>query len=94
MPDNNMPTTDMNDLALIQNFLKDRVESPLLDKIVPEATLTELGIDSLMLVELIFEFEDKTGITVPADLPPPKTVGELLQQLKDFRSQPAIHKII
>lgn len=94
MPDNDMPTTDMNDLALIQNFLKDRVESPLLDKIVPEATLTELGIDSLMLVELIFEFEDKTGITVPADLPPPKTVGELLQQLKDFRSQPAIHKII
>jgi acyl carrier protein len=49
---------DMNDLALIQNFLKDRVESFSLDKIVPDATLTELGIDSLMLVELIFEFED------------------------------------
>jgi acyl carrier protein len=94
MPDNDMPTTDMNDLALIQNFLRDRVESPLLDKIVPEATLTELGIDSLMLVELIFEFEDRTGITVPTDLPPPKTVGELLQQLNDFRSQPASHKII
>ncbi len=80
---------DMNDLALIQNFLKDRVESPSLDKIVPDATLTELGIDSLMLVELIFEFEDKTGLTVPTDIPPPKTVGELLQQLKDIRSQQA-----
>ena len=88
MPNTDIPNTDINDLALIQNFLKDRVESPLLDKIVPEATLTELGIDSLMLVELIFEFEDRTGLTVPADLPPPKTVGELLQQLKDFRSQP------
>lgn len=80
---------DMNDLALIQNFLKDRVESSSLDKIVPDATLTELGIDSLMLVELIFEFEDKTGLTVPTDISPPKTVGELLQQLKDIRSQQA-----
>jgi acyl carrier protein len=80
---------DMNDLALIQNFLKDRVESFSLDKIVPDATLTELGIDSLMLVELIFEFEDQTGLTVPTDIPPPKTVGELLQQLKNIRSQPA-----
>jgi acyl carrier protein len=94
MPNTDVPDNDLNDLALIQNFLKDRVESPLLDKIVPEATLTELGIDSLMLVELIFEFEDRTGITVPTDLPPPKTVGELLQQLNDFRSQPASHKII
>jgi acyl carrier protein len=80
---------DMNDLALIQNFLKDRVASASVDKIVPDATLTELGIDSLMLVELIFEFEDKTGITVPSDIPPPNTVGELLQQLKDIRSQQA-----
>ena len=62
---------DMNDLALIQNFLKDRVASASVDKIVPDATLTELGIDSLMLVELIFEFEDKTGITVPSDIPLP-----------------------
>ena len=80
---------DMNDLALIQNFLKDRVASASVDKIVPDATLTELGIDSLMLVELIFEFEDKTGITVPSDIPPPNTVGELLQLLKDIRSQQA-----
>ena len=80
---------DMNDLELIQDFLKDRIGTPLSGKIVPEATLTELGVDSLMLIELIFEFEDKTGITVPADIPPPKTVGELLQQLKDIRSQQA-----
>jgi acyl carrier protein len=92
MPNTDVPDNDLNDLALIQNFLRDRVESPLLDKIVPEATLTELGIDSLMLVELIFEFEDQTGITVPTNLPPPKTVGELLQQLKDFRSLPATNQ--
>jgi len=80
---------DMNDLELIQDFLKNRVASASLDKIVPDATLTELGIDSLMLVELIFEFEDQTGLTVPTDIPTPNTVGELLQQLKDIRSQQA-----
>ena len=79
--------SDTTDLALIQDFLKNRIASASLDKISPEATLTELGIDSLMLVELLFEFEDKAGITVATDLPIPKTVGELLQQLKDIRSQ-------
>ncbi len=78
-----------NDLALIQDFLKSRVASFSPEKIVPGATLTELGIDSLMLVELLFEFEDHAGITVSTDLPMPKTVGELLQQLKDIRSQQA-----
>jgi acyl carrier protein len=81
--------TDADDLALIQNFLKDRVDSAMLDKIVPEATLTDLGIDSLMQAELLFEFEDRTGMTVPANFPLPQTVGQLLQQLKKLRSQQA-----
>jgi acyl carrier protein len=90
MPHPNMPEDiDINDLALIQKFLKDRVDSTLLGKIVPEATLTELGIDSLMQAELLFEFEDRTGMTIPTSFPPPKTVGELLQQLKELRSQQA-----
>ena len=80
---------DSDDLALIQDFLKSRIVATSQDKITPEATLTELGIDSLMLVELLFEFEDKAGITVTTDLPIPKTVGELLQQLKEIRSQQA-----
>ena len=83
MPTNN----DIDDLALIQDFLKNRISSFSPDKIVPEATLAELGIDSLMLVELLFEFEDQLGITVATDLPIPKTVGELLQQLKEIRAQ-------
>lgn len=80
---------EITDLELLHNFLKDRIGPAQIEKIVPEATLTDLGIDSLMQVELLFEFEDKTGITVPTDIPPPKTVGELLQQLKDIRSRQA-----
>lgn len=81
---------EKNDLELIRNFLKNRIGPAQIEKIVPEATLAELGIDSLMQVELLFEFEDKTGISVPTDIPPPKTVGELLQQLKEIRSRQAI----
>jgi acyl carrier protein len=80
---------DMNDLALIRDFLKDRVDPTLLGKVVPDATLTDVGIDSLMQAELLFELEDKTGMTIPLNLPAPKTVGEMLQQLKDIRSQQA-----
>ena len=79
--------TDADDLALIQDFLKNRIADCSPEKISPEATLADLGIDSLMLVELLFEFEDKSGLTIASDLPIPKTVGELLQQLKEIRSQ-------
>ena len=79
--------TDADDLALILDFLKNRIADCSPEKISPEATLADLGIDSLMLVELLFEFEDKSGLTIASDLPIPKTVGELLQQLKEIRSQ-------
>ena len=81
--------TDADDLALIQDFLKNRIVDCSPEKIVPETTLADLGIDSLMLVELLFEFEDKSGLSISSDLPIPKTVGELLQQLQEIRSQQA-----
>ena len=31
----------------------------------PEATLADLGLDSLMVVELLFDVEDEFGITIP-----------------------------
>ena len=37
------------------------------DKIRPEATLTDLGLDSLMVVEFLFDVEDEFNIEVPDD---------------------------
>jgi acyl carrier protein len=68
----------MNDeLEIVRGFLKDRLN---LDpaRIVPEATLEQLDIDSLMLLELFFELEEKLGVSLSQDLPTPKTVGELI----------------
>jgi acyl carrier protein len=67
----------MESIELIRNFLSARqgVESA---KIVPETLLADLGVDSLMMLELIFEFEDRLGIKLPHDLKSPKTVGEMV----------------
>ena len=37
------------------------------DKIRPEATLTDLGLDSLMVVEFLFDVEDEFNIEGPDD---------------------------
>ncbi len=67
----------MKSIELIRNFLNARqgIEPA---KIVPEALLADLGVDSLMMLELIFEFEDKFDLKLPEDLKSPQTVGEMV----------------
>ena len=67
----------MNSIETIRNFLHARqgIEA---EKIVPESPLADLGVDSLMMLELIFEFEDQFGITLPENMKSPKTVGEMV----------------
>ena len=43
----------------------------------PDALLIDLGVDSLMLAELMFEAEDRLGIEIPSDVQPPKTVAQM-----------------
>ncbi|HEV7572064.1 MAG TPA: phosphopantetheine-binding protein [Thermoanaerobaculia bacterium] len=38
-----------------------------LDAITPESTLESLGLDSLDLIELLFDVEDEFGIRIPQD---------------------------
>ena len=67
----------MKSIELIRNFLTARqgIEPA---KVVPEALLADLGVDSLMMLELVFEFEDQLGVTLPDELESPKTVGEMV----------------
>lgn len=64
-------------LKILRDFLQERTEiNPSL--VVPEATLEELGIDSLMQLELLFEFEEKLGISLPDVGERPKTIADLV----------------
>lgn len=80
------------ELEILSGFLKDRIGlDPTMVKF--DASLEELGVDSLMLLELFFEFEEKLQINLSQDLPTPKTVGELLAIIRDLKgSTPAISR--
>jgi len=64
-------------LTLLREFLHKR-ENIDPARVTPETSLEELKVDSLLLLELLFELEDKLGVTMPHDITPPKTVGDLL----------------
>ncbi len=72
----------MNSIQLISDFLKARADvEP--ERVVGSALLTDLGIDSLMLAELMFEAEDQFNISI--DLQPgepmPQTVADVAKMI-------------
>lgn len=78
----------MQSTELIRQFLQERLGAdPAL--VVREALLTELGVDSLMLAELMFEAEDRLGITIESNVAPPKTVGDMVDLIDRLQSAKA-----
>lgn len=76
------------ELAIVRGFLTRRIEiDPA--RIVPTAALKDLDVDSLMLLEIFFEFEDKLNLKLPQDLPTPTTVGQLIDIVKELRDTAA-----
>lgn len=75
-------------LLLIQTFLKERmgIEPSV---VLPEVSLEDLGIDSLMQMEMIFDVEDQFDFHMPDLEERPTTVGQLMALL-DLRI-PAEH---
>jgi acyl carrier protein len=54
----------MDSLTIIREFLDSRLEiAP--ETVLPEAKLDDLDVDSLMLAEIVFEFEDRFNLTLP-----------------------------
>lgn len=67
----------MDALGLIRDFLKERLSvEP--DRVLPDTELDKLGVDSLMLLELMFEFEDRFGIEIPSSEASPRTVAQVV----------------
>lgn len=73
----------MNSNDLIQEFLRDRLGKTSVE-MTAESSLADLGVDSLMLAELMFDAEDKFGISIASDVTPPKTVGEMIAIIDDL----------
>lgn len=74
----------METIDIVRNFLSERI-GKIEKELAPEMVLADIGVDSLMLLELLFEFEDKLGIELPKDIGTPKTIGELTRLIDDLR---------
>lgn len=70
----------MQSIELIRKFLQERLGADP-EQVVPSAVLADLGVDSLMLAELMFEAEDSLGVSIDSNVEIPKTVGDMLQLL-------------
>ncbi|HOL64877.1 MAG TPA: acyl carrier protein [Accumulibacter sp.] len=75
----------MDSLLLIREFLCDRL-GVAAEKIVPETMLDAVGVDSLLILELMFDFEERFGIVLSKGLPPPRTVGEMAKLMDGLRN--------
>ena len=66
----------MDSIELIRKFLQERLDvEP--EKVQADSVLTELGVDSLMVAELMFEAEDRLDINIDNDQPVPVTVADM-----------------
>lgn len=79
----------MSNIALetMQTLLKERLDIDK-DKVTLDASLEDLGIDSLMQIELLFDFEDKYKVKIPDLTEKPTTIRELLAVVEPFIPKP------
>ena len=53
-----------------------------MDKLTPEATMDSLGIDSLSLIDFIFDVEDKFKLEMPDSRTPLKTLADVYAEIE------------
>ena len=51
------------------------------DRSKPDATLKNLGLDSLAVVKFLFQAEDQWGVRIPDQAVPPRTFGEMIGRI-------------
>jgi acyl carrier protein len=52
-----------------------------LERVVPEATMESLNIDSLSMIEFMFEVEEKLGISLSESREPLKTLADVFAEI-------------
>jgi acyl carrier protein len=74
----------MGTFELIHEYIKINVVNPP-ENITLASKLDGIGLDSLALLELMFEIEEKYKIQLPSNAPKPETVGQLIALIEKFK---------
>jgi acyl carrier protein len=76
----------MNTLSTLQEILTKDYKVPR-DRLRPEALLTDLGVDSLGMLELMFKIEDEFHLKIPGDPPTDlSTVADVVAYVDGLRT--------
>lgn len=75
----------MSSLKELQDLIQQKygLDASALD---PHASMRASGVDSLALVEFLFDVEDRYGISIPGDDPHLDTLAELAQIVDQLRA--------
>ncbi|MDA8362922.1 MAG: acyl carrier protein [Gammaproteobacteria bacterium] len=73
-----------NRLEPIKAYLDRHFDNPP-EHLALESRLDEIGIDSMALLELMMELEDKYDFRLPEDVPTPETVGQLVALVEQYK---------
>jgi len=74
------------DLLALFKGVASRVDKRAFDQITTESVITELGIDSLSMMQIVGEMETELGVMIPdEDLVEIRTVGDLISKVEARR---------
>jgi acyl carrier protein len=74
---------DQTDLLSLFKSIASRVDKRSFDDVTPASVITELGIDSLSMMQIVGEMETELGVMIPdEDLIDLRTVGDLVSKIQ------------
>jgi len=74
---------DKKDLLSMFKVVAGRIDKRQFDHVTSESVITELGIDSLSMMQIVGEMETELGVMIPdEDLVELKTVGDLVKKIE------------
>ena len=65
----------------LKGMISEEFKIPL-EQLTPEATMDSLGIDSLSLIDFIFDVEDKLKLEMPDSRTPLKTLADVYAEIE------------
>jgi acyl carrier protein len=75
----------MNTIDVLREFINDNMPTVNLGAIKPESKFDDLGIDSLDLIDLLFEVETRLDIKLGNDFQDIETVQDLITKIETIK---------